>query len=91
VPCRFPLVEIVLLDHEVVHELYAKVRLRLDVILHVDHAIDLDVNREAVRGELGRDFLVDLDEHVVAALDDGLLGLLLADTVRQAQLIQGDL
>ena len=43
-----PLEKIVLLDHEVVHELDPEVRLRLDVVLHVDHAVDLDVDGEAV-------------------------------------------
>ena len=44
----FSLEKIVLLDHEVVHELDPEVRLRLDVVLHVDHAVDLDVDGEAV-------------------------------------------
>jgi len=44
----FALEEIVLLDHEVVHKLDSEVGLRLDVVLHVDHAVDLDVDCEAV-------------------------------------------
>ena len=40
--------KIVLLDNEVVHELDPEVRLCLDVVLHVDHAVDLYVDGEAV-------------------------------------------
>ena len=90
-PGHFTLEKIVLLDHEVVHQLDAEVRFRLDVVLDVDHAVYFYVDGEAIRRELGRDFLIDLNEHIMTALDDGLLGLLLADAVRQAQLVERDL
>ena len=80
--CGFALEEIVLLDHEVVHKLDSEVGLRLDVVLHVDHAVDLDVDCEAVWCELGTDLLVYFNKHVMTALNDRLLGLLLTDTIR---------
>ena len=89
--CRLSLEKIVLLDHKVVHQLYPQIRLRQYIILHVDQPIDLDVNREAIRCKLSRDFLVNLDEHVVAALDNRLLRFFFRDTVGEAQLVQRDL
>ena len=44
--------EIVILNHEVVEELDAKVALRLDVVLHVDQTVYFDVDGKAVGGEL---------------------------------------
>ena len=70
---RLTLEKIVLLDDEVVHELYAHVRLGLDVVFDVDHAIYFDVDGEAICSELGRYFLVNLNKHIMAALHDRLL------------------
>ena len=83
--------KVVLLNDEVVHELDAKIGLGLDVVLDVDHAVDLDVDGEAVRCELRRYFFIDLNEHIVTALDDGLFRLFLAHAIRQAQLVERDL
>lgn len=49
------------------------------------------MNREAIRCKLSRDFLVNLDEHVVAALDYRLFRFLFRDTVREAELVEWDL
>jgi len=83
--------QVIVLNDEVVEELDAQIALRLNIVLHVNKAVDFDVNGEAVGGELRRYFFVDLDEHVVRALHDTLLRLLLAHTVRQAQLVERDL
>ena len=74
--------EIVLQNDEVVNELDAQVALGLDVVLHVDQAVDLDVDGKAVASKLGRDLLVDFNEHVVRTPHDTLLAFLLADTIR---------
>lgn len=50
---------------EVVKQLNSEVALGLNVVLARNHAIDLDVNGEAVRGKLRGYLFVDLDEHVV--------------------------
>ena len=89
--CCFALVEIVLLYHEVVHQLNTQVRLRLDVVLHIDQSIDFYVNREAARSELSRDFLVYFNKHVVTALDDRFFRFFFADTVCEAQFVQRNL
>ena len=65
--------KIVFLNDKVVHELYAQVRLGLDVVFHIDQPIYSNVDGEAVRCKLGRDFFIYLNKHVMAALDDGLL------------------
>ena len=63
--CIRPLEQVVILDHKVVEQLDAQIALGLDVVLDVDQSIYFDVDSEAVGRELSRDFLVDLNEHIM--------------------------
>lgn len=61
------------MDDKVVEELNAQITFRLDVILDVDETIDFDVDGKSIGCELCRYFFIDLDKHVVRALDNTLL------------------
>lgn len=73
---------IVVYNFEVVNQLDAQIAASLYVILHVDKPVDFNLDGEAIRGELSRYLFIDFDKHVVGALYDTFLALLLTNAVR---------